>query len=187
MLGLRGVCIAGIILLLSGCASNVTSRVNNQMDSENLNQKLGTQANDLAVDGRCPGTKSLKVINAETRTEKYCVNDAMGCRWYIIPKDMAEYVVKYIDDNLKQSNVKTGSEYDHAILVSLDEIKASEGVWSFGSSSRIKIEIPDINYTQTYRGESGSGLGFHAIAYAIHLSVDKFIKDPVFQNYVKCH
>lgn len=186
MLHLRGVGIAFIVLfsLLFGCAINVTDRVNNQLDLKNLNEKLETRITDLSVDSRCPGTRSLKVINAETRTEKYCVN---GSKWYIIPKDMTDYVVKYIENRLRESNIKAGEEFNNEILVSLEEIKVIEGIWSFGSSSKIKIQIPDINYMQTYVGESGSGLGFHAVAYVIHLSVDKFIKDPVFQNYVKCH
>jgi hypothetical protein len=186
MLHLRVVVIV-LSSLLFGCSINVTKRVSNQLDLKNLNQKLETPISDLSVDSRCPGTKSLRVINVETRTEKYCVNDAMGCKWYVIPKDMTDYVVKYIENKFRESNIKTGEEFDNEILVSLDEMKAIEGVWSFGSSSKIKIQIPDLNYTQTYIGESGSGLGFHAVAYAIHLSVDKFLKDPVFQNYVKCH
>ncbi len=44
-----------------------------------------------------------------------------------------------------------------------------------------------IEYTQTYRGASGSGLGDYAVAYAIHLSVVALINDPVFQKYVTCN
>lgn len=184
----RGFGIACIVLSIFffGCSINVTHRVDNLLDVKRLNQKMGSQIIDLSVDGRCPGTKSLKVVNAETRTDKYCINDAMGCRWYIIPKDMADYVVKHIENKFIESDLKTGKQFEHEILVSLEEIKAIEGVWSFGSLSKIRIQIPDIHYTQTYIGESGSGLGFHAVAYAIHLSVDNFLKDPVFQNYVKC-
>jgi len=158
MLHLRVIAIV-VSSLLFGCSINVTQRVSNQLDLKNLNQRLETRISDLSVDSRCPGTKSLKVINAEIRTEKYCVNDAMGCKWYIIPKDMTDYIVEYIENKFKECNITVGEEFDNKILVSLDEMKAIEGVWSFGSSSKIRIQIPDINYTQTYVGESGSGLG----------------------------
>jgi len=188
MPSIRCLGIACIVLcgLFFGCAINATNRVSNQLDLENLNYKLGTQIVDLSLDGKCPGAKSLKVANAETRTEKYCINDTMGCRWYIIPKDLADYVVKHIERKLIESNIQVGEGIENQILISLEEIKAIEGVWSFGSSAKINIQIPEINYKQTYIGESGSGLGFHAVAYAIHLSVDNFFKDPVFQKYVRC-
>ena len=188
MLNLRSIGIVGLVLssFLFGCAINVTNRVNNQLDLQSLNQRLETQPTDLTANGKCPGTKSLKIINAETRTGKYCVNEAMGCKWYIIPKDMIDDVVKHIENKLRESKIKTGNEFGNEILISLENIKTIEGVWSFGSTAKIKIHIPDIDYTKTYVGESGSGLGFHALAYAIHLSIDSFIKDPAFQNYIKC-
>ena len=185
----RGSGIVPIVLFcfLFGCAINVTHRVRDKLDLKNLNSKLETQTIDLSADGKCPGTRPLKVVNAEKRTDKLCVNDAMNCKWYVIPKDMTDAVVKHLENRLIESNLKVGEDYDNKILVSLEEIKAIEGVWSFGSSSKIKIQIPDIDYARTYTGESGSGLGFHAVAYAIHLSIDNFITDPVFQDYVKCH
>ena len=188
MKNFRGFAVVSIILscFLFGCAINVTHRVRDKLDLKNLNSKLETQTIDLSADGKCSGTRPLKVVNAETRTDKLRVNDAMNCKWYVIPKDMTDAVVKHLEKRLIESNLKVGEDYDNKILVSLEEIKAIEGVWSFGSSAKLKIQIPDIPYTQTYAGESGSGLGFHAVAYAIHLSIDNFLKDPVFQDYVKC-
>ena len=151
---------------------------------------METKKIDLSIDGKCPGTRSINVINSEIRIEQYCINDTMGCRWYIIPKNFTDYVVKYIKDKLIESNVTNVTIGDGArdkILVSLEEVKAIEGAWTFGSSSKIKTQIPEITYTQIYNGESGSGLGYHAVAYAIHISIDEFINDPVFQDYIKCH
>ena len=84
------------------------------------------------------------------------------------------------------SNIKVSESVDNKIIVSFEEINLTEG-WSFGATCKIRISIPDINYTQIYVGESGSGVVNHAMAYAIHLSIDNFLKDPVFQNYVRCH
>lgn len=180
------ICVVLWIAFLSGCATNASRMVSNRLDLENMNSKLGTQTIDLSVDGKCPETKSLKVVNGESRSDEYCINNVMGgCRWYIIPKDFSNEIVKYIEKRLTASNIKVGSGSD--IIVSLEELKSQEGVWSFGSFCKIKIQIIEINYTQTYVGESGSGLGDFAAAYAIHLAVDNFFKDPVFQSYLKCH
>lgn len=178
------VCIVLPIFLLC-CATNANRMVSKRLDPADLNSRLGTQAIDLSVSAECPGTKSLRVVNGETRTDRYCIDQAIGCRWYIIPKNFTNEIVKYVENRLTESKIKVGS--DNAIIVSLEELKSQEGVWSFGSSCKIKIQIPEINYTQTYVGESGSGLGDLAAAYAIHLAVDNFFKDPVFQNFVKCH
>jgi len=151
-----------------------------------MNSKLETQTIDLSVDGKCPETKSLRVVNGESRSDEYCINNVMGgCRWYVIPKDFSNEIVKYVEKRLRASNIKVGLGSD--IIVSLEELKSQEGVWTFGSICKIKVQIIEINYTQTYVGESGSPLGDFAAAYAIHLAVDNFFKDPVFQSYLKCH
>jgi hypothetical protein len=179
------ICMASCVFLVSGCSINASQMVSKRLDIENMNSKLETQTMDLSVDGKCPGTKSLQVVNGESRTDEYCINYVMGgCRWYILPKDFTNEVVTYVQKRLNASNIKVGSGSD--IIVSLEELKSQEGFWSFGSLCKIKIQITDINYTQTYVGESGSGLGDLAAAYAIHLAVDNFFKDPVFQNYLKC-
>ena len=114
------------------------------------------------------------------------LNNSMGgCRWYVIPKDFTNDIVKYIENRLRENNIKVGSGSD--IIVSLEEIKSQEGVWTFGSDSKLKINVPEINYTQIYIGESGSPLGDYAAAYAIHLAVENFFKDPVIQGYLKCY
>jgi hypothetical protein len=160
--------------------------VSNRLDLENMNSKLGTQTIDLSVDGKCPETKSVRLVNGESRSDEYCINNVMGgCRWYIIPKDFSNEIVKYVEKRLIASNIKVGLGSN--IIFSLEELKSQEGVWSFGSICKIKVQIIDINYTQTYIGESGSGLGDYAAAYAIHLAVDNFFKDPVFKSYLKCH
>jgi len=181
--------IASVIIpiFLSGCAgTNAASMLSRRLDLASLNTRLETKTNDLSVGGECPGIKSLKVINGETRTEKYCIDATMGCRWYVIPKDFTDLIVKYIESKLIASNVNLSKGLDNQIIISLDELKLTEG-FSFGSYCKIKIQIPDINYTNTYVAESGSGLGDLAAAHVIHLAIDNFFKDPVFQNYVRCH
>ncbi|MBN2591456.1 MAG: hypothetical protein JXA96_16440 [Sedimentisphaerales bacterium] len=178
------ICVVSCIFL-SGCSSNAGKMISKQLDAKMLNSKLETQTIDLSVDSKCSETKSVRVVNGELNTDKYCIDHAMGgCRWYIIPKDFTNDIVKYIENRLIAGNIKVGSGSD--IIVSLEELKSQEGAWTFGSTCKIKVEISDINYIQTYIGESGGPLGYHAAAYAIHLAVDSFFKDPVFQSYIKC-
>ena len=149
-----------------------------------MHSKLETKKSDLSADSKCSDTKSLKVVNGELKTDKYCIDEFMGCRFFIIPKDFTNDIVKYIEERLAESNIKVGS--GSSIIVSIEELKSQEGFWTFGSSCEIKVNIPEIDYTQTYVGESGGPLGDYAAAYAIHLAVENFFKDPVFQNYLKC-
>lgn len=182
---IRIVCIILSIFLI-GCSMNANRMVSKRLDSGDLNGRLGTQTIDLSVGAECPGTKSLRVVSGETRTDNYCINEVMGgCRWYIIPKEFTDDIVKYIENRLTESRIKLGS--DNMIIVSLEELKSQEGVWTFGSSCKIRIQIPEINYSQAYVGESGGALGDLAAAYAIHIAVDNFFKDPVFQNFINCH
>ena len=177
------ICLTSCILL-SGCASNVNKIISKRLDTELMHSKLETKKTDLSADSKCSVAKSLNVINGESRTDKYCIDEFMGCRMHIIPKDFTNEIVTYIEKRLAESNIRVGSSND--IIVSLEELKSQEGVWTFGSSCKIKVNIPEINYTQTYIGESGSPLGDYAAAYAIHLAVENFFKDTVFQNYLKC-
>lgn len=174
-----------VCAVFTGCAPNISQMIHNRLDPPTLSTKLGTQTIDLSVDSKCQETKSLRVVNGESRTDEYCINKFIGCRWHIIPKDFTNEIVTYVEKRLSASNIKVGSGSD--IIVSLDELKSQEGAWTFGSICKIKVQISDINYTQTYLAESGGPLGDYAAAYAIHLAVDNFFKDPVFQNYLKCH
>ena len=183
--GFFQICVVSCIFF-TGCGStNVGKMVSKRLDPKMLNSKLKTQTIDLSVDSKCSETKSVRVVNGELSTDKYCIDRAMGgCRWHIIPKDFTNDIVKYIENRLIAGNIKVGSGSD--IIVSLEELKSQEGTWTFGSTCKIKVQIPDINYTQTYIGESGGALGDYAAAYAIHLAVESFFKDPVFQRYIKC-
>lgn len=177
------ICVA-LCIFVSGCSSNARKMISRRLDPKMLNRKLETQTIDLSANSTPTEMKSVRVVNGESRTDKYCINRSMGgCRWYIVPKDFMNDVVEYIDNRLSAGGVTIGSGGD--IVVSLEELKSQEGVWTFGSGCKIKVQIPEINYTHTYAGESGGGLGDYAAAYAIHLAVDGFLKDPVVQDYLK--
>jgi hypothetical protein len=176
--------IAGCLLM--GCASvNFNTRVDKKLDTEYLNEKLGTEKIDLSIDGMCPGTLPLKVVNVETRDERYVIYDVMGVTWYLIPKGFTDHVARYIAEKLIESKLTIDKESGKEIDVSMQEVKA-EGNWSLEATSKFEIHIPEINYTRIYSGVEGSGMGDYAVAYSVHLAVMKFLNDPVFQKYVQC-
>ena len=175
-----------LCIFLSGCAINMGQMVSKRLDPEMLNYKLGTPTIDLSVDSKCPETKSVRVVNGDSRTDEYCIYNELGkCKWYIIPRDFMNDIVKYIENRLSAGNIKIGSGSD--IIVSLKELKLQANFFTFGSICKIKVQIFETNYTQTYVGESGGPLSDYAAAYAIHLAVENFFKDSVFQSYLKCH
>jgi hypothetical protein len=176
--------IAGCLLM--GCASvNFNTRVDKKLDTEYLNEKLGTEKIDLSIDGMCPGTLPLKVVNVETRDERYVIYDVMGVTWYLIPNGFTDHVARYIAEKLIESKLTIDKESGKEIDVSMQEVKA-EGNWSLEATSKFEIHIPEINYTRIYSGVEGSGMGDYAVAYSVHLAVMKFLNDPVFQKYVQC-
>ena len=179
-----GILITGIT---SSCAFNATGPIAGKMDTTFLNYEMETPPIDLAAKGQCPGTKPLQVVNAETRIGEYCINDTMGCRMHIIPKDFGKYVVEYMEEKFVESGLKVDPAATDTILVSIEEVKAIEHGFTFGSRSAIKVEIPAIDHAKTYKGKSGSGLAYHAVAYAVHMSVVELLNDPVFQKYVTCN
>ncbi len=172
--------------LVTGCLSkNFNPLVDNKLNTKYLNEKLETGKIDLATNGMCPGTLPLMVVNVEKRDERYTIYDVMGSVWYIIPKGFTDHVVRYIEEKLVESKLTIDKESGKEIDVSIEEIKA-EGEWTLEATSRLKIYIPEIDYTKIYSAVEGSGLGDYAVAYTIHMAVMKFLNDPVFQKYVQC-
>ena len=74
------------------------------------------------------------------------------------------------------------------VRISLDNIKVDANIFYHHSATVIlTIEIPEINYIRSYKGEEGSAMSYNAISYATHLSLVNLFNDPVFQKYVKCY
>ena len=176
--------IAGYIL--TGCmTTNFNPLVDKRLDTEYLNEKLETGEIDLSTNGMCPGTLPLMVVNVEKRDKRYDIYDVMGTVWYIIPNGFTDHVIRYIEEKLVESKLTIDKESGKEIDVSIEEVKA-EGDWTLEATSRLKIYIPEIDYTNIYSAVEGSGLGDYAVAYTVHIAVMKFLNDPVFQKYVQC-
>lgn len=170
-----------VLFMSSCCVGNMDPLVKAVLDPAFIQGKLGTEQIDFPSDGQCPGLKSLKVVNDEKNEQRqkidYCV--------YIIPKGLSELAVEYIETNLREGGVVIDEASENRILVSLEET-LFEGTFSWAVTVKLKITIPEIDYSQVYKGYEGSGSGNHATAYAIHLAMLEFFRDPVFQKYLQC-
>ena len=175
--------------ILASCASiNLNPHVAHLMNAEYLNNSFQTKPINLAAAGQCPGTLALKVVNKETRKDRYIIYDSMGRKFYIIPDEFMQYVVKYMEEKLRESKLAVDEVGGKEIYVSIENMREENaaGGWSLWAWAKLKITLPEINYTQIYSGNEGSGLGQNAVAYAVHFAVQNFLEDPVVQKYFQC-
>lgn len=159
--------------------------VKDLLDLEFMNDKLGTTALDLSREGQCPGTRPLKLMNVTQDTEQYIVLRSVGHKHYVIPQAFTEVIKGHVEAKLIESQLKIDATAGGVIHLSFEEAQV-EGSMVPEATVRLRFEIPKLNYSQVYTGIEGSASGYHALAYGIHLAIDKFIKDPVFQKYVTC-
>lgn len=173
------------IFLFTGCAANLTPHLTKVFETEYLNSQTSVTPIDLQSTGQCPGTRTLHVVNKESRTEKYTAYSVAGVTYKIVPIEYVDIVAQYMEDKLRESKVsvdeKTGKEID----IWMEEVSA-DGAWSFGCDVKLKIAIPEIDYTHVYRGYEGSGNLINAIGYATNLAIDEFLNDPVVVRYIQC-
>ena len=182
---LRGILGLLLFFLLTGCGFNINSRIGPLLTPEYLDKQVSTESIDLSMDGQCPDvTLSVIPVNVETRTDKYRVYDTMVTH-YFRPKAFIDHAVDYMKKRMVQSNLVVDEQKGEKILVSLEEA-SSYGNWTLETNIKLKIEIPRIDYSQIYSGVEGSAYQQNASAYALHIAIMKFLKDPVFQKFVKC-
>lgn len=178
-----------IVLLLlpviAGCSHNAGPQINGILTLDFMKYKLETKTIDLAIDGQCPGTLPLFVVNNETRTEPHVFLSAGGHTHYVMPIEFIDLVSRHLSEKLSESHIKMDGDKGRKILMSLEEAKV-EGTWVFEATVTIKVEIPDAGYAHSYSGVEGSPNGYHALCYAAHLAVNALIKDAAFQKFVQC-
>lgn len=106
---------------------------------------------------------------------------------YIIPNKFIDNVVNYISDALQKSQIKVDGNSTKSIQVSLNEANFLRSVFNYGAELRLKIFIPDKQYTTTFKVEDWTPKGqLVAMAGAIHMVTWIIIKDPTIQEYILC-
>lgn len=177
--------IVSLSLLSISCAQNITSKLPSIFDKSYLNDKTSVQPIDLSSGARCPGTKVLHVVSKELRTEPYTVYSVSGTIYRLIPAEYTRIVSQYMEDKLRESNVIINEQTGREIEIWMEEVHA-DGFWTFGCNVKLKVNIPEIDYTKVYAGYEGGEFIDNVIGYATNLALVEFIKDPVVQKYIKC-
>jgi hypothetical protein len=149
-----------------------------------MHEQLGTKRIDLSQNGRCPGTKLLNAINVESRVDKRVLMEMQG-EFYITPKTLNGSVVKYLNEKFIESGLSVDKIKGKIINVSITDATL-EATHICKGAIKLKIEIPEISYSNVYGGTESSPSCSNAIAYSIHLAITDFLQDPVFQKYVRC-
>jgi len=181
-----------IILNLSSCTHDVTSRVSKHLKSPDLSNTYKTKPVNLVYNSKCKKIPSIKILNVDKNTDKYVFLEDGGASFYAYPKTMTESIVEYLKQALIKCNLDINDSSDKTIEVSFYEGTAFGSYsflwWSWGAEIWIKISIPEINYTRIYKAEDWAGADhvFFPIAGVIHLAIWQFIEDPVFQDYARC-
>lgn len=180
-----GISVVLLSFLAISCAMNITSKLPPIFNNRYLNNKTSVQPIDLSPGAQCPGTKVVHVVNKESRAEPYTVYSVSGTVYRLIPTEYTQIVARYMEDKLRESNVKVDEQKGKEIGVWMEEVHAN-GFWTFDCNVKLKVNIPEIGYTKTFSGFEGGEFIENVIGYATNLAVNEFLKDPVVQNYLQC-
>jgi hypothetical protein len=180
--------VIGMLIILWGCGAfwhDAQLPVQDLLTLDLMNEKLETEKIDLSGEGKCPGTRSFKVVNAEKKTDKLIFMRVVGHKHYVIPKKFTYLIKKHLEAKFVESGLTIDETGGSVIRVSLE---AAEVVGSMvpEATAALRFEIPEIDYDQTFTAVEGSASGFHALAYVIHMAIDQFIIDPTFTSFATC-
>ncbi len=175
-----------IFILCSGCTHNWNGPVRNELTTENMHYRLESKPTDLSTNGSCPGTIPLKIVNAEKNEQQRVILKQFGHTHYIMPKEFVNLAKDHLEARLIESKLQIDSSKGKEILLSFEDLEFIQHFATLEATVKLKVQIPELNYSQIYSGNENSGTGFLAIAYGVHLAMDKLLDDPVFQKYVNC-
>lgn len=180
--------VLAILMLSWGCGAfwhDAQLPVQDLLNLDFMNEKLGTEKIDLSGAGQCPESRPLKVINAETDTEKYIFMRVVGHKHYLIPKSFTDLIKAHLEAKLVESGLSLDETEGSVIRVSFEAAQV-EGSMVPEATTTLRFEIPEIGYDQTFTAVEGSASGFHALAYVNHMVIDQFVKDPTFTAFATC-
>lgn len=184
-LTVKCIIIAIITLALSSCTYHLTKGVNSLLQPPSLYESFQTKPKNLSFQSKCRELPTVNLVNVETRDENYPVN--IFSNWYINPRELTGYMVDYMKVAFDRSKVKFDDNSTKVIQVSLKNVKVKAGVGTVGGHIQIKLDIPEIQYTETFEAEERTPKSaYHVIAYAIHVLTWNVINDPVIQEYILC-
>lgn len=178
--------VAALLLFLTGCTLPVTKPISDKLDMEAINKNYGVRAIDLSSGSKCAGVPAVKIINLENRTDDYLAFSNPPYKGFINPKEIMDRVSLYLKDGFEKSSIKVDDRSAKVLQLKMIDLQSVAGVWTFGGSFKMELQIPEKNITKTYEATENAGNGFSAAAYAIHGACRKVIDDPVVQDYILC-
>ena len=151
---------------------------------------IGTNNNTLpylAVRSKCPAPPSIRIVNAETNEKELSFYKWWPDELYVTPKILMDGVVIYMSDAFTRTGIKTDQNSTKVIQVSMEEIKSWYTAWNFSARTKLKIMIPENNYTKIYEHYDSTPQGPQmAAAYTMREITRKIINDPFVQDYLLC-
>lgn len=183
----EGICLLFAILFITSCAPYyITNDVADQLQPSVLYTAFNTQPLKLKYRSKCSHAPSVNIINIETINEYRLFEHYGGT--LINPKELTNSIVSYMKDAFEKCGVQNNDNSSKIIEVAIDGAALKIQTFSNGAAIQLKINVPEIHYTEVYKTEDSTPKGFHtAMAYAIHVAIWQVIHDPVIQDYIQCN
>jgi hypothetical protein len=176
-----------ILLSLTGCTVRITKDISERLNTDELNKSFNVTPSDLSLKSKCQKKPTIKIVNTESRIEEYEAMINPPITGVINPKEMMDAVVLYLGEGYKQSHISVDDKSTKLINIKMIDLKATAGVWTFGSHFKTELVIPETGLTKSYESNEGSMIAYTANAYAIHSAIRQIIDDPSIQNYILCN
>jgi hypothetical protein len=183
-----GFCVLVALLFcsLQGCTLHCTKEITEKLDIEDLYKNYAVTARDLASMSKCKEPPTVRIENAETRTEDFEALQNPPFTGNINPKEFMDGVAQYIAKNYERSNIRIDAKSSKVLRIKMLDIKTTAGVWGFGSYYKMNLEIPEKNFSRFYESRDSTFNGYTAAAYAIHTATRQVVDDPAIQDYILC-
>ncbi len=175
---------------LTSCSLNHTKIIADELQPDKLYGLYNNSFTNIGARSKCSEVPSVNIVNVEKRDDKHNINPRLrqvSGFPYINPKELTNHIVDYMKIAFEKFNVKVDNKSTKIIQVSLNNAEYIQGVWGQGADVKLKIDIPEEQYTWIYGAQDSTyGSPMRAAAYAIHKVTFDIIKDPIIQDYILC-
>ena len=175
-----------IMITFMGCTFHNTKYITEKLQPTELYKSYNVKPANLKAQSKCISPPTIKILNMETREDDHTVFEVPGQTSTINPKELTESVVAYLKYGFKKSKIEIDNNSIKIIQISFKDAKLLKGGWTIGGNIKMKVDIPEIKYSEIYEAEDWSTNTFQAMAYAIHVVTRQIIDDPVIQDYILC-
>lgn len=184
------VVLAIMMIALVGCTLHQTKAISDRLQVGDLYDLSEVRPLNLKARSKCPLPPAINIINVEKREEEIVIFHGGGLLPRIVnPKELTTAVVEYLQYGFEKSQIKIDNNSSKIIQISLEnaEYINTLGFLGGGSVIKMKVEIPEIKYSESYQAKDYTMAGIpECMAYAAHIVTRQIIDDPVIQDYILC-